>query len=288
MMRLPAGILRGLAPEDLPAAHALSQTVGWPHRLSDWQFLYDLGEGVVMEGAGTLAGVALWWPFAPASATLGLSSVGLVIVSPDQQGRGLGRRLMEAVLERADPKHVLRLNATPAGAPLYRALGFRNSGEVRQHQGRLRAGARCPAGSGIRPLRPADRQAVAHLDRAATGLDRSTMLGRLHAVSSEELVLERGGQVVAYGLRRAFGRGEVLGPVVATGEMDALAIVQPLAAAAVGFVRIDIPADGRAVAAWLDAAGLPEVDAVTTMIRGTGGPVPDRLAVYGLAAQAVG
>ena len=94
--------LRPLVSDDLAAAHGLSQAVRWPHRLEDWRLMFGLGHGVVaVDAAGTVIGVAMWWPFGPEAATLGM-----VIVSPDLQRSGLGRRMLDALVAAAGARRI--------------------------------------------------------------------------------------------------------------------------------------------------------------------------------------
>src|SRR6202035_3015815 len=120
--------------------------------------------------SGAIVGTALSWRFGDEAATLGM-----VLVALAHQGKGIGRRLMDAVLPDLDGR-ALMLNATEAGQRLYAALGFRTVGIFQQHQGTYRPGA---SATRARPLRPADRAAVAALDVAAFGAPRSALLDRL-------------------------------------------------------------------------------------------------------------
>jgi ribosomal protein S18 acetylase RimI-like enzyme len=54
-----------------------------------------------------------------------------VYTAPDMRSRGIGRRMMQAVVDegRALGLHRLFLNATKMGEPLYRSLGFHDQGE---------------------------------------------------------------------------------------------------------------------------------------------------------------
>ena len=52
---------RRMSEYDLPAAHALSQTLRWPHRFEDWQFVLGLGAGFVAEEGGAVIGTGLYW-----------------------------------------------------------------------------------------------------------------------------------------------------------------------------------------------------------------------------------
>jgi ribosomal protein S18 acetylase RimI-like enzyme len=101
--------LREMTAADLPACHGLSQAVSWSHRLEDWQLAFRCGKGWVAEANGRVVGSALYWAWGKKYATLGL-----VIVSPDFQGRGMGKKLLVTLLGKLEGKTV-RLHATPEG-----------------------------------------------------------------------------------------------------------------------------------------------------------------------------
>ena len=277
----PPYALRPLAPADLPDAHALSQAVRWPHRLEDWRVTLALGEGLAaVDAESRLAGVALWWTFGDALATLGT-----VIVSPEVQRAGIGRRLLAAIVAAAGTR-AIRLNATAEGLRLYESLGFVAAGGIRQHQGVPAAGL-APTEAEIRPLAEADRPAVLALDRRASGGDRTAMLQALAALSTG-LVAVQDGRLVGYALCRDFGRGRLVGPVVADSEATALALVSRHVAEASGFLRVDIPDDAETLSAWLAGAGLAGVDRVRAMVRGTPPDAAPDARIFGLASQALG
>ena len=98
--------LRRMTVDDLAAAHELSSEQKWPHRIEDWDMLLSLGFGYVATRDGDVIGTAMAWLYGTQAATLGM-----VIVSPAAQGMGIGRQLMEAVLDDLDGRTVL-LNAS--------------------------------------------------------------------------------------------------------------------------------------------------------------------------------
>ena len=53
-----------------------------------------LGHGVVATLGAEIVATALWWPYGETHATLGM-----IIVSPDHQGAGIGKRLMQGLFE---------------------------------------------------------------------------------------------------------------------------------------------------------------------------------------------
>lgn len=270
-----------LKPHDIGAAQRLSAGLNWPHRLEDWQFLEALGEGFGAYRGEELAGTSYCWPHSDELAT-----IGMIIVSPSLQGRGIGATLTNRAIEAAG-KRAISLNATQAGLPLYAKLGFRETGEVRQHQGVIAA---APADSGagsekIRPLKAGDSEIVKALDFAATGFRRERLLAALLAVA-EGVVLGEGGRESGYALIRTFGRGRLIGPVVARDAEGAQRLVAALLANEVGrFVRIDTPQ--AELSPWLDSVGMAFASPVTAMVlgdppKGTGGRL------YGLVSQALG
>ena len=255
--------LRALAESDLPAAQALSAAAGWPHRVEDWRFVHRLGSGLVMEERGGLIGTAMAWRYGTDAAALGM-----VVVAPERQGRGLGRRLLAATLEGLGPRRVL-LHATGAGMPLYRSFGFHARGAVRQHQGpATSAGLAAPQPGGrIRPVGRDDAPVLSALDTEATGLERGPVIAALLDVS-EGVVLERAGEAVGFALLRRFGRGHVVGPVAAPDAEGAKALIAHWLRSRRGqFLRIDAPEDAG-LGDWLAGLGLAEVDNAVSMLRG--------------------
>jgi hypothetical protein len=216
------------------------------------------------------------WRWSPACAT-----VGMVLVAPSQQGKGLGRHLMQTLLD-AEPERAVMLNATRAGLGLYERLGFRPIGMVCQHQGIV---ATTPHESALRPAQAADLCGLVALDAAAFGASRAPLIERLMA-EGEVRVIERGGRLRGFAARRPFGRGETIGPLVAEHEDDAIALVAAVMRR--GFQRIDIPAQAKTLAAWLTSAGLSPVDSVTTMTRGTWPKTGAVMRRFALASQALG
>lgn len=276
-------ILRPLTPEDLPAAQGLTAALRWPHRQEDWAFMLGLGQGLAAERDGLLVGSTITWNYGPDFAT-----VGLVIVADAVQGKGLGRSLMGAALEIAGSRSML-LNATQPGLPLYRSMGFAPVGDVVQHQGAAFSIGLVPPprGGRLRPLGRNDGPALAALDAAATGMPRAALIEALLGVC-EGVVLDCDGEARGFSLLRRFGRGLVIGPVVAPDAESARALIAHWLGSREGqFLRIDVKL-GDGLSPWLEGMGLQAVDTVTGMARGAVPQPSGGLRNYALVTQALG
>lgn len=276
--------LRPMHAGDLDAVHRLVVQWSWPHRRDDCALLIELGDGVVaMDAAWQVVGVGMWWGF---GADVG--TVGMVMVAPEHQGRGIGHALMTALIAAAGPR-ALMLNATAAAVPLYERRGFRPVGLVRQHQGQVVGPAVvCFASRKVRPALPTDRDALSMLDAVAFGADRTALIARLVA-DGAAWVMDGGAGLDGFAIVRTFGRGQLIGPVVAANEDDAIALIATAARTSqAGLLRVDIPAHAQRLAAWLTEAGLPAIDTVTSMVRGTWPQAQARAQRFGLTLQALG
>jgi GNAT superfamily N-acetyltransferase len=279
-------ITRRLQPGDLAAALRLTQAQRWSHRMEDWEFHFRLGRGwVVCDADGRMLGTASWWAYGD-----GFATVGLVLVDQNQQGKGIGRRLMTTVMDDAGAR-VLQLVATKAGLKLYQQCGFREVGGIGQHQGIPTSGIRgaaelVPPETVLRAVSPSDLAFLCDLDAVAWGANRSEVVGAVLNAGGGVLA-ERKGRLAGFALARQAGRGTLIGPVVANDQVLAIALIADLLKASSGFTRIDVPTDAAELSAWLEAAGLARVDQVTTMVRGN---LPERhgqARVFGLVSQAL-
>jgi GNAT superfamily N-acetyltransferase len=257
--------IRQFTPDDVVAAQVLSRAVKWRHRVEDWRFVARVGDGFVAEDATGIIGTALYWKYGR-----GAGSVGMVIVSPERQRQGIGRKLIEKVLDKLEGSTAL-LHATPPGEQLCQSLGFAEVGTVRQHQGAAFHPPliSLPPGERLRPLGGNDVTRIINLASRASGLDCNVVMPALLRESSG-IALDREGEPIGFALFRRFGDGYVIGPVIAPASTDlsrAKALISHWLSLNAGmFVRVDIPGD-TGLSKWLDDLGLPLVDAVVKMSR---------------------
>lgn len=278
--------LNDIASIDVSLLHALSLGVGWPHRPEDWDMVRHVGQGfAATDGIGRVFGTAMWFAHGA-----DLATVGMVITSPRVQAKGNGRWLMDQVLERCGPRN-LSLNATHAAYNLYVSLGFVPEATVYQCQGEvaLKAPDLRPANGELKAISGTDLDTVAALDARTFGADRTRLLHVLKR-DSTAYGLWRDGALVGYAFRRRFGRGQVIGPIVASNDDDAIQLASAHMAELPGqFARVDTRQKEGAFMAFLQERGLSIFDTVTTMSKGrpflktkAGEPL-----VYGLASHAL-
>jgi GNAT superfamily N-acetyltransferase len=270
---------RAFGAEHLDGAVHLSREAGWPHRPQDWQVAQQLSQGVVaIDYTGKVVGTALITPYGQDCAT-----INMVIVDSSLRGRGVGRRLMDEALGLGGERP-LRLIATADGLPLYEKLGFRETGSVFQHQGTV---GQIAEPADVEAAKAADLAEMIAADRHAFGADRSALMAKLAEIG-KFAVIRRDGKIAGFACIRAFGRGEVVGPVVATSIEDAKALVAHFMSSRPGaFLRVDT---GNAeLASWLSEHSLAHVGGGVAMAR----PAPDRPTIstfttFALANQALG
>ena len=271
---------------DVKLLHALSIGVGWPHRPKDWDFLRRAGHGIVaVDGIDRVFGSAMWFPYSQEFAT-----IGLVITSPRTQAQGTGRWLMEQVFERCGDRN-LTLNSTHAACHLYLSLGFTKEATVYLWQGEIVSPPPpVPALAGeVGSLSTVNIGEIAALDERAFGTNRQRLLALLSEGASIS-VLRRGGEAVGFSMKREFGRGHVIGPIVASNDCDAIHLTAVhLKDLAGQFVRVDTREQTGLFADFLQQSRLGMTDTVTTMSKGRRflNRKENEPWVYGLAGHAL-
>ncbi|WP_203075207.1 GNAT family N-acetyltransferase [Falsiroseomonas ponticola] len=249
---------RAATDADLPRAAALSARIGWNQLEADWRVFLDQGAVRVLDDgdADCLAASAATLPHGA-----GLAWVSMVLVRPDRRRQGLATQLMRWAIGEA-PAPCLALDATPAGREVYRQLGFADLfGFARWSLPRA-----LPAGTGIRPMEEVDWDWVLARDHAAFGAPRPALLRGLarrmpHAAFVTQ---DREGFVLA----RDGLRAPQIGPVVARGEAQAIALIAAAQAAIGAPVVIDLADAATRIAASITASGGERLRPFTRMARG--------------------
>ncbi len=245
---------------------------------------------MALDDIGRVLGSAMWFAHGADFAT-----VGMVITSPQLQTLGAGQWLMKRVFEKVAGRD-LRLNATRAARRLYLSLDFQPEKTVYQCQGIARTeamGRPADIRGDVRSLDARDIPAAIALDAAGFGVRREALIEKLFAHSTG-YGLFKGDTLSAFALCRSFGRGHVVGPVVAERDADAVAVVRPHVTDHSGsFLRIDTHMDNGEFAAFLSHSGMPVFDTVLTMSMGkrltdfaVGGAITPM--TYALASQTLG
>ena len=267
-------------PQHLDHAVQLSRQSAWPHRLEDWQLALALSEGfVAIADSGEVVGTILLTPYGDCCAT-----INMVIVDETMRGRGLGRRLMDAALQFAGTRR-LRLIATAEGLALYEKLGFRETGAIEQYQGVVGPAA---VPDNTDAANAEDVATIVALDAAAYGADRSNLVCRLFDIG-KFAVIRRKSTVAGFAALRRFGRGEVIGPVVAPCLDDAKALILHFISQRPGaFLRLDTGAE-TGLAPWLAEKDLAHVGGGIAMARPPlARSAPKAVTTFALANQALG
>jgi ribosomal protein S18 acetylase RimI-like enzyme len=257
----------------LDAAVGLSQAVGWPHRRDDWAMLIPFSNGVVAIEDDQVVGTALRSAFGT-----GLSTVNMIIVAEALRSQGLGRALTTAAMDNADSR-AFRLVATASGRPLYEKLGFEYCTSIVQHQGTL---PQAPASGRSRAAGARDLDIISKLESDACGADRSALVQWL-ATNGTLAVIESNGMVNGFAACRRFGRGFVIGPVVASDAADAQDLITHCMHNLAGqFVRLDV-IETSGLGEWLSELGLEQVDRAPVMQHGEASLTTQRIALFSQA-----
>ncbi len=271
-----------MSAADLEFADSVRDLVGWNQTRADWErFLATEPDGCfIAEWNGVPVGTATTTVYSPA-----LAWIGMVLVHPEWRRRGVGQALLNHCLGYLHGRSIrcIKLDATPAGAPVYAALGFRPERTLARWE---RAPGKVQGtGDGIkpRPWHQADTDPMLALDAGAFGADRARVLRALLAAEARVEVAAVGRERLGFGVLRAGARARYLGPVVASSPAAGLAVVAALVKfACAAPIFWDILDENRAATTWAQAHGFMVQRRLTRMYLGT---EADAAAVAGCPEQ---
>ncbi len=201
-----------MGPADIDAGLRLCRLSHWDQVRRDWE-RFVAGESASATVAlvddrvsGTAATIRYGTRF---------GWIGMVLVDPAAQGRGVGASLLRHTIDQLRDVEMVRLDATPAGHSLYLKQGFADECPLLRME--LTVGAQViTADSSVSPMTPADVQEIGSMDLDVFGAPRAGLLEWMYAGAPEYAVVARCRErITGYVLGRHGFQFEHLGPIVA-------------------------------------------------------------------------
>jgi predicted N-acetyltransferase YhbS len=192
-----------------------------------------------------------------------IRGVGPITIDPGAQNLGVGRKLMQVVMDRANERGAPGIRLVQAAfhnrsLSLYTSLGFDIREPLSCMQGRTVE--RTIPGCVVRPAKPDDAEACNALSRRVHGFDRGVELAQAIEQGTARVV-ERGDRVTGYTTHLAF-----FGHSTAETNVD----LQSLIASAESFAGpgILVPSRNHVLLRWCLKNGLRVVQPMTLMSAG--------------------
>jgi L-amino acid N-acyltransferase YncA len=192
-----------------------------------------------------------------------IAGIGPITIDPAAQDHGVGRKLMQAVMDRANQTRPAGMRLVQAAfhnrsLSLYTSLGFDIREPLSCVQGRTRE--RTIPGCSVRPAKSIDLNACNALSRSLHGFDRSLELED-GIKQNTALVVERAGRITGYASALAFS-----GHAVAESNLDLQALLTSVES--FGGPGILLPSRNTSLLRWCLFNGLKIVQPLTLMSIG--------------------
>jgi GNAT superfamily N-acetyltransferase len=268
----------------------LREQAGWNQTPEDWQRLlaWEPGGCFVAERDGQVVGTVTTTVYGTR-----LGWVGMLLVDSAVRRQGVGRALLAHALdwlEKVRGARTSALDATPLGKTLYDGMGFADQFSLQRYEGTAPPAAHAPAMSGLRLPGANDLPALAALDAAVFGADRSHVLQSLiEAHPSHCHLLERDGAVQGYVCARPGARTWYVGPLVAANRAAAETLLRAALSLLAGqTVALDVPDGNEDAVPLVGQFGLQPQRPLIRMARGAPLPPMDIQRCYAIAGPEIG
>ncbi len=257
-IRLPTDspvLLRKMVLSDMDSLMKLKDAEGWNQLEKDWALLISYKESVNLVAVlddhivGTITAInydnTVAW-------------IGMMLVDRDYRGRGIARLLLLDAIDKLNKCKSIKLDATPAGRPVYLKLGFRDEYTLyRMTNPSASKISLSDAPYNTEQMKPADIPEVAAFDKKVFGADRTELIMRLYE-SYPELawLIKEKNSIAGFCLGRRGQNFTQIGPVSASSPDGVKALIQSAIDQITGQAAVvDICADKSEIKGWLEACG---------------------------------
>ena len=284
--------IRPMTAVDIPIGMALKQIAGWNQTLRDWHMLLKVSQGgcYVAEVKGKPVGTITTVSYPPH-----FSWIGMLLVQPEYRRKGIGTALLKSAISFAEEIGAVRLDARPAGKPLYLDMGFIEEYNLVRM---VRPGNAVP----VEPVPSTlhlDADAIHDLstyDRSIFGAERHKILLYLYDAAPQygfytlsELKTMDHSNINGYCLGRSGSRYDQIGPIVADDPDTAHNLLTAaLNACGQKQVIIDVPTANTDWMQELHQLGFNTIVEYTRMILGSHQTIGQPEKQYAIAGPEIG
>ena len=247
--------IRKMELSDMEGLMKIKKAEGWNQTEKDWELLiqYQGSVNLVAVLENQIVGTVTALNYAHTVAW-----IGMMLVGKEFRGRGISKLLLNEVILKLGNCASIKLDATPAGRPVYLKFGFKD--EYTLHRMIHPSVSNIPLNKGsleAMQVMPEDLPELAEFDQLVFGADRASLLGQLYENYPELAWLFReNNKVVGYCLGRRGENFTQIGPVYGTSEKIARSLIRSAINSIIGeAVVVDIQEAKSSTMRWFKGCG---------------------------------
>lgn len=248
--------LRRLNLQDVEEALQLSKAEKWNQTEKEWKLLVGNPQNICL--AATVGDKVIGTATA-INYENDVAWIGMVIVNKEYRGQKISSLLLSGVIEYSKNIISLKLDATPAGQPVYQKFGFTDEYKVYRYTSMsvLKNEIHLEKGISIERASLENLSEVADYDKQIFGAKRKQLIEFLIRNFSEKAwLLRQNGRINGIALGRKGNRFHHIGPVYAScPDFAKKLILKSLENIESQPAVVDIPEDKTELTEWLNSLG---------------------------------
>ncbi len=247
--------LRSTHYNDIEVVMHLKNEEGWNQTEKDWGLLIKNPHNtcLVAEYQQKVIGTATAINYSNEGAW-----IGMVMVDRNYRGQGVSKLLLADLMKKLEQCKSIKLDATPAGLPVYKKMGFVNEYSIcRFTNSSLKNFSTGKYEISPEPVQTKDIPEIVKFDKFIFGVERTSLINFLiENYPDKAWLLKRNNQIAGYALGRDGTRFNQIGPVSALTTNDAkILIAEALKNLSDKPVVMDIIEDKKNLSDWLNSIG---------------------------------
>jgi len=218
--------IRKMNEEDIDSAMELVLSEGWNQTENDWNLFLDnsLNICLVAEIENRVVGTVTAFNY-----NNKIAWIGMVLVNKTHRGKGISKLMLAEIFKRLNCCQSIKLDATPAGSPVYKKMGFEEEylinrmvcGSVDKMQKK-----NLTDNYHIDSLEDKSISEAIEFDEIAFGSNRATLLESLiGSFPGKCFVLKQNSKLAGFALGREGNKYHHIGPVTAVSAQQALDLI---------------------------------------------------------------